>query len=98
MANRSMTAKVMRAVKQRQEAGAAEGCKLAYHTNKPLLRELASNAQHMVQNVTPRKAAWVEPLTVLYNPSIHREKPNLATRCMVACDGELVRKADYFRR
>ena len=98
MANRSMTAKCMRAVKQRQEAGAAEGSKPAYFTNKPLLREIAASAQHMVRNVTPRKAAWVEPLTVMYNPTIHRAKPTLATRCMVNCDGELVRKADYLRK
>jgi hypothetical protein len=98
MANRSMDAKYKRAVSQRQALGEAEGSKPAYHTNKPLLRLIASNAQHMVRNVTPCKAAWSEPLTVLYNPSIYRAPKSLAVRCMVACDGELIRKADYFRR
>lgn len=98
MANRSMNTKYKRALKQRQELGALEGDKPAYRTNKPLLRLIASNAQHMVKSLTPRKAAWVEPLTVLYNPSIYRAPKALAVRCMVACDGELVKRADYLAR
>lgn len=103
MANRSMDAKCKRAREQRQALGMAEGNKPAYgpkskyHT-KSALRQMASEAQHMVRNVTPRKAAWVEPLTVLYNPSIHRAPKPLALRCMADCDGELVKRADYLRR
>jgi hypothetical protein len=103
MANRSMDAKVKRARLQRQELGMAEGCKPAYgpkskyHT-KPALRQMASEAQHMVKNATPAKEVWVEPLTKLYNPSIYRKPAPLAMRCAVACDGELIRKADYLAR
>lgn len=94
MANRAMDAKYKRAIGQRQALGMSEGMKPAYHTNKPLLREIAASAQHMVRNNSVRKSVR-EYTMVLYNPSIHREKPTLAMRCMVACDGELIRKADY---
>ena len=98
MANRSMDAKYKRAKLQRSALGMAEGSKPAYHTNKPLLRLIASEAQHMVKSVQNEKREWVAPLTVLYNPSIYRAPKALATRCMVACDGELVRRADYLRK
>lgn len=98
MANRSMDAKYKRAVLQRQEAGAAEGCKPAYHTNKPLLREIAASIDVTLVQVVTRSKVSTPYTMVMYNPSIHREKPSLAVRCMVACDGELVRKADYLRK
>lgn len=98
MANRSMDAKYKRAVSQRQALGAAEGGKPAYHTNKPLLREIAANAQHMVKSASRPTEAWVMPLTKLYNPSIYRAPKPLALRCAVACDGELVRRKDYLSR
>lgn len=96
--NRSLQVKYKRSLKQRQALAEAEMSKPAYHTNKPLLREIAASAQHMVKNATPSKDAWVEPVQVLYNPSIYRAPKTLATLCMVACDGELVKRADYFRR
>ncbi len=98
MANRSMDAKYKRAVSQRQALGAAEGNKPAYHTNKPMLRLIASNAQHMVKSASKPATAWVEPITKLYNPSIYRAPKSLAVRCMVACDGELVKRKDYLRK
>lgn len=98
MANRSLDAKHKRAVSQRQEAGRIEGFKPAYHTNKPLLREIAANAQHMVLPARREIITWSEPKTVLYNPRIHRAQKPLVLRCAVACDGELVKRADYFSR
>jgi hypothetical protein len=93
-----MDAKHKRGKLQRVALGMAEAMKPAYHTNKPLLREIAASAHHMVKPDSKPTVAWVEPLTMLYNPTIHRKPLPLAVRCMVACDGELVRKADYFRR
>lgn len=98
MANRSMVGKCKKAVTQRQALGAAEGSKPAYHTNKPLLRLIASEAQHMVKSATKPVTAWVPPLTKLYNPTIYRTPKPLALHCMVECDGELVRRADYLRK
>ena len=95
--NRSLQVKYKRSLTQRQALAEAEYSKPAYHTNKPMLREIAALAQHMVKNATPAKAVWVEPVTVLYNPSIYRAAKPLALRCAVACDGELVRRADYLR-
>jgi hypothetical protein len=92
-----MDAKHKRGMMQRQALGAAEGSKPAYHTNKPLLREIAASAQHMVKNASPAKPVWVEPLTMLYNPSIYRAPKPLALRCAVSCDGELIKRADYLR-
>ena len=97
MANRSMDAKYKRAVSQRHALGAAEGNKPAYRTNKPLLREMWGIAQHVPKNCN--KPAVVKDRTmVVYNPSIYRAPKPLALRCAVACDGELVRKADYLRK
>lgn len=98
MANRSMDAKHKRGKLQRVALGMAEAMKPAYNTNKPLLREIAANAQHMVKSASKPAEAWVVPLTKLYNPSIYRAPKALAIRCMVACDGELVKRKDYLAR
>jgi hypothetical protein len=99
--NRSLQAKYKKAIKQRQELGAIEGAKPAYHSNKPALRELAASSQLMVK---PSNGTTIDSVDskatvyVMYNPSIYRAAQPLALRCAVACDGELVRRKDYFRR
>jgi hypothetical protein len=98
MANRAMDAKVKRAREQRQALGMAEGNKPAYHTNKPLLRLIASNAQHMVKSASKPVDAYVTPLTVLYNPRQPQHKLPVMWAAMASCDSELVRKADYLRK
>ena len=99
--NRSLQVKYKKSLKQRQALGEAEFSKPAYLTNKPALRELAANAQHMVRPPQRDIVTWSEPKTMLYNPSIHRAPKPLAIRCMVDCDGELIRacevRKDYLR-
>jgi hypothetical protein len=98
MANRSMDAKHKRGVKQRQEAGRQEGYKPAYRTNKPLLREIAANAQHMVK---PAPRVIVEPSDVVMVPYMPHRAPRKWTavqKAYVNCGDELVKWADYLKR
>ena len=98
MANRSMDAKHKRGVKQRQEAGRQEGYKPAYHTNKPMLREIAANAQHMVRPAPRSIIEPSDPVMVPYMPHRARRVWTAAQRAYVNCGDELVKRADYLGR
>ena len=95
MANRSMDAKYKRAVSQRQALGAAEGSKPAYHTNKPMLREIAACIDPAMIKREVKVTNTKAPVMVLYNPRQPQHKLPVMWAAMKACDGELVRKADY---
>jgi len=98
MANRSLDAKHKRGLKQSREAGRQEGHKPAYHTDKQALRTIAATAQHMVLPARREIITWSEPNMVAYNPKVYRKPAPLALRCAVACDGELIKRADYLGR
>lgn len=96
--NRSLQVKYKKAVTQRQEAGALEGMKPAYRTNKPLLRQIAASAQHMVK---PAPRAIIEPSDPVMVPYMPHRAPRhwtAAQRAYVNCGDELVKRADYLKR
>ena len=95
--NRALQRNHIKAKKQRALLGAIEGMKPAYHSDKPALRIIAAKCQWMVKPIITEKEVY-NPTMVLYNPAIHRALMPLALRCAVACDGELVKRADYLRR
>lgn len=98
MANRSMDAKYKRAVSQRQERGAAEGCKPAYFGNKRALRAIAASAQHMVKPAARPIIEPSDPVMVPYMPHRARKARTAFIAAYVNCGDELVKRADYLVR
>ena len=99
MANRSIMAKHKRGVKQRQALGFIEGSKPAYSTNKPLLREIAATAQHMVKPASKR--TMIEPCDPVMVPYMPHRAPKVRTAFIAAWKdfgNELVKRADYLKR
>jgi len=88
--NRSLQAKYKKSLVQKQERAAIEYAKPAYLSNKPMLRDIAASAQHMVKRV-PIETVTVDDVMVLYNPSIHRAPKPVMWSAYVDCDNELIR-------
>lgn len=96
--NRSLQVKYKRSLVQKQASAEAEFSKPAYQSNKPALRKLAASSYLVPKYCTITPSPVTQPKMVMYNPSIHRAPKPLAMRCAVACDGELVKRADYLGR
>lgn len=90
--NRSLQAKYKKSLTQRQALAEKEYTKPAYRSDKPALRTIAANAQHMV---VPANKSVIKTCTdivyTLYNPSIYRKPKPAMWAAYVDCDNELYR-------
>lgn len=96
--NRSLQRNHLKAVKQRQELGAIEGMKPAYHSDKRALRTIAASTHLVPKMIAP---PVIEPSDVVMVPYMPHRSPRVwtaAQRAYVNCGDELVKRADYLKR